>query len=85
MEDNFPGDHVKICRPVVCLQIQVIVFAGDDVPDLVSGKVILPVLRDEGLQGAAVPDVQAVHGADIQMPEGILMDGADGIVGEALL
>ena len=85
IENHLPGYHVEIRRSVVRLQIKMVVLPGNDVPDLVAGKVIHPVLGDESLQGAAVPDVQAVHGSDIQMPEGVLVDGADGIVGEALL
>ena len=85
IENHFPGDHVQERGPVVCLQIQMIVLSGNDVPDLVSGEVILPVFRDKGFQGIAVPDVQAVHGSDIQVTEGVLVDGADGVVGDAFL
>ena len=85
MEFNFPGYHVEMRGTVVRLQIQVPVLPGDDVPDLVPGEVILSVFRDEVLQGAAVPDVQAVHGSDIQVSQGVLMDGADGVVRDSLL
>ena len=47
MEYHFPGYHVQMRGTVVRLPIQVPVLSGDDVPDLVSGEVILSVLCDK--------------------------------------